>query len=197
MLVFTRAGRFLDQFSVARALDRSAVGAGSTQQGVHSHSDIFHQIKLGAVCLWSRPDSLPIQKHNPVIQIRWFPRETIRLCFPVYVCIQSCLSVSPVWKQIWYLSYLLENFMPWSVQASWENILPAINALVYHTTMRKIIVVVVISVFVIITMTHHCVRPQHLSETSPFVILTVLSQRHTGRPGEFWSILLCNDITFV
>lgn len=65
----TSAGRFLDYFSVARALDHRAVGAGSTQQGVHSHSDIFHQIKLGTVCPDSRPDSLPIQKRNHDIQI--------------------------------------------------------------------------------------------------------------------------------
>lgn len=68
-LGLTSAGRFLDQFSVACALDHSAVGAGSTQQGVHSHSNIFHQIKLGTVCPASRPYNLPIQKHSHVIQI--------------------------------------------------------------------------------------------------------------------------------
>lgn len=100
----TCPGRFLDQFSVARALDHCAVGAGSTQQGVHSHSNIFHQIKLGTVCPSSCPDSLPIQRQNPsssdnslqftfvygqktICDILW----KLMMCFPV--CLYSKLII--------------------------------------------------------------------------------------------------------
>lgn len=65
----TCAGGFLHQFSVACALDQSAIGAGSIQQGVRSHSNVFHQIKLGRVCPPNCPDGLSIQKHNTIIQI--------------------------------------------------------------------------------------------------------------------------------
>lgn len=63
----TCAGRFLDQFGVVSALGQSAVGARSIQQGVHSHSNIFRQVKLGAVRPPRRPDSLPIRNTTPLI----------------------------------------------------------------------------------------------------------------------------------
>lgn len=74
-LKLTCAGRFLDQFGVVCAFDHGAIGAGSMQHGVHSHSDILHQIKRGAVCVLFSPDSLPIQtkKKIPANQIRLFP----------------------------------------------------------------------------------------------------------------------------
>lgn len=64
----THAGRFLDQLSVVQAHRHRAVGARSTQQGVNSHSHLFHHVELGTVRPPWCPDSLSIQKHNADIK---------------------------------------------------------------------------------------------------------------------------------
>ena len=58
----TFVGRFLNQFCVAHTLDQGAIGAGSIQQRVHSHSDVFHQVELSVVRPPRRPDGL--HKHK-------------------------------------------------------------------------------------------------------------------------------------
>lgn len=47
--VCTCSGRGVDQLGVVCAHDYFAVGAGSDQQCVHSHTHVLHQVKLDPV----------------------------------------------------------------------------------------------------------------------------------------------------